>query len=60
VSDEFLAPGLESGEQAFAEIGRLLFHAVEAASALGVDPELALRQFAREFRADHEEDGESQ
>ncbi|NLT06852.1 MAG: nucleoside triphosphate pyrophosphohydrolase [Solirubrobacterales bacterium] len=54
VVDEFWSPGWESDEQAFDEVGRLLFHAVEAAAAAGVDPEVALRQYARAYKEDVE------
>jgi len=37
------------------EVGRLLFLAVEAAGALGVDPEIALRREAKRFKAQIEE-----
>jgi uncharacterized protein YabN with tetrapyrrole methylase and pyrophosphatase domain len=35
-------------------VGQLLFAAVDAARALEVDPELALRHAAERFRQDHE------
>jgi uncharacterized protein YabN with tetrapyrrole methylase and pyrophosphatase domain len=45
----------EARREAFAAVGRLLFAAVEAAGALGADPELALRRAAEEFMAETEE-----
>ena len=45
----------DSDERSFEEIGRLLFAAVEAAGALGVDPEIALRREAERHRAEIEE-----
>jgi uncharacterized protein YabN with tetrapyrrole methylase and pyrophosphatase domain len=44
----------------FERIGRQLFEAVEAAGAVGVDPEVALRETARRFKQQIEEAGESQ
>jgi MazG family protein len=41
---------LLGGAEAFPMVGRLLFAAVDAARALGVDPELALRAAADDFR----------
>jgi MazG family protein len=38
----------------FERVGELLFGAVDAARALGVDPELALRRAADEFRTHHD------
>jgi MazG family protein len=46
-----------SAEERFDDVGRLLFAAVEAAGALGVDPEIALRQRAERFRTGIEEAG---
>ena len=43
-----------SREEAFESMGALLFAAVDAARALGVDPELALREAADRFRVEHE------
>ena len=43
-----------SREERFAAVGELLFAAVDAARALEVDPELALRDAAERFRQDHE------
>jgi MazG family protein len=37
------------------EVGKLLFHAVQAAAELDVDPEIALRRAAQRFKADIEE-----
>jgi MazG family protein len=54
---EELASAGVSGEQAFDYLGELLFCAVDAARALGVDPELALRAAAQRFRADVEQTG---
>ena len=50
-----LAPGRRPGEEDFEEVGRLLFAAVEAAGALGVDPEIALRREAQRHKAKIEE-----
>jgi MazG family protein len=46
--------GDASREERFDEVGELLFAAVDAARALEVDPELALRAAAERFRQDHE------
>jgi XTP/dITP diphosphohydrolase/tetrapyrrole methylase family protein/MazG family protein/ATP diphosphatase len=43
-----------SREERFAALGELLFAAVDAARALEVDPELAVRAAAERFRQDHE------
>jgi XTP/dITP diphosphohydrolase/tetrapyrrole methylase family protein/MazG family protein/ATP diphosphatase len=43
-----------SREERFDAVGQLLFAAVDAARALEVDPELALRHAAERFRQDHE------
>jgi XTP/dITP diphosphohydrolase/tetrapyrrole methylase family protein/MazG family protein/ATP diphosphatase len=43
-----------SREERFRAVGDLLFAAVDAARALEVDPELALRDAAERFRQDHE------
>jgi MazG family protein len=43
-----------SREERFEAVGELLFAAVDAARALEVDPELALRHAAERFRQDHE------
>jgi MazG family protein len=43
-----------SREERFDEVGQLLFAAVDAARALEVDPELALRHAAERLRQDHE------
>jgi XTP/dITP diphosphohydrolase/tetrapyrrole methylase family protein/MazG family protein/ATP diphosphatase len=43
-----------SREERFSAVGELLFAAVDAARALEVDPELALRDAAERFRQDHE------
>ncbi len=48
----FFAPGWEDKAE---QIGALLFDVVEAARALEVDPELALRQHANGYRRDIEE-----
>ena len=53
--DGFHSPGWDSDERSFEEIGRLLFAVVEAAGALGVDPEIALRRQAERQRAKVEE-----
>ena len=53
--DGFYSTGWDSDERSFEEIGRLLFAAVEAAGALGVDPEIALRRQAGRRRAEIEE-----
>ena len=53
--ESFLSTGWGSDAQGFEEIGRLLFAAVEAAGALGVDPEVALRREAERYRAEIEE-----
>jgi len=47
--------GPAPGNDAFEAIGRQLFEVVEAASAAGVDPEAALRETARRFKAELEE-----
>jgi MazG family protein len=52
--NDFFDRGWNSREEAFVEIGRVLFDAVDAARALGVDPELALRAAADEFRGELE------
>jgi len=49
-----LAPGW-TGEQRFAEIGALLYGVVEAAQALEVDPEVALRVHSEKVKSDIEE-----
>jgi len=49
-----LAPGW-TGEQRFAEIGALLYGVVEAARALEVDPEVALRVHSEKVKSDIEE-----
>ena len=41
----------ETGDGAFDRIGELLFACVELSRAVGVDPEIALRRRAEEFRA---------
>jgi MazG family protein len=41
----------EAGDGAFDRIGELLFACVELSRAVGVDPEIALRRRAEEFRA---------
>ena len=43
-----------SADPAFTAVGRLLLHAVELAADAGVDPEVALRQYARAYKADVE------
>ncbi len=53
--ESFEPAGSGSDEQSFEDVGRLLFAAVEAAAALGVDPEIALRQRAERYRAEIEE-----
>ena len=53
--ESFFSTGWDSDAQGFEEIGRLLFAAVEAAGALGVDPEVALRREAERYRAEIEE-----
>lgn len=52
--------GPPPGDDAFDAIGRRLFEAVEAAGAAGVDPEAALRETARRFKASLEETESSQ
>ena len=47
--------GEASREARFQAVGALLFAAVEAAGALGVDPEVTLRREATRFRAEIEE-----
>jgi MazG family protein len=54
VSETF--PWLGGGES-FRRVGELLYDVVAAARALGVDPELALRQYANGVRKDSEETG---
>jgi uncharacterized protein YabN with tetrapyrrole methylase and pyrophosphatase domain len=51
--------GPAPGDDAFDEIGRQLFEAVQAAGAAGVDPESALREHARRFKLDVERRAES-
>jgi MazG family protein len=54
---ERLAGELREGgsrDERFEVVGQLLFAAVDAARALEVDPELALRHAAERFRQDHE------
>jgi MazG family protein len=54
---EQLTPGLReerSRDERFEAVGELLLAAVDAARALEVDPELALRHAAERFRQDHE------
>jgi MazG family protein len=46
--------GAPEGDEAFEAVGGLLFAAVDAARGLGVDPELALRRAADEFRSEAE------
>jgi MazG family protein len=53
--ETLLAPGRRPDEEGFEEVGRLLFAAVEAAGALGVDPEIALRREAERYKAKIEE-----
>jgi MazG family protein len=53
VADELPAAG--SRDRRFEAVGELLFAAVDAARALGADPELALRATADRFRAEIEE-----
>jgi MazG family protein len=53
----FFERGWDTREEAFSEIGELLFDVVDAARALGADPELALRDAADRFRAEVEEAG---
>ena len=52
--DDLLDGGWDSREHAFEAVGELLFDAVDAARAVDVDPELALRAAAERFRARHE------
>jgi uncharacterized protein YabN with tetrapyrrole methylase and pyrophosphatase domain len=47
--------GPPPGDDAFEAIGAQLFDVVRAASAAGVDPEAALRETARRFKAELEE-----
>jgi MazG family protein len=49
------ALGSSAGGEPGQEVGRLLFAAVEAAGALGVDPEIVLRHEAKRFKAHIEE-----
>ena len=51
----FSARGWESDEESFRRIGELLWDAVAAARALGVDPEVALREHANRVRREIEE-----
>ncbi len=53
--ESFESTGWGSDERSFREVGRLLFAAVEAAGAIGVDPEIALRRQAELYRAEIEE-----
>ena len=48
-----LREGRSSRDERFRAVGELLFAAVDAARALEVDPELALRDAAERFRQDH-------
>jgi XTP/dITP diphosphohydrolase/tetrapyrrole methylase family protein/MazG family protein/ATP diphosphatase len=52
--------GAPPADEAFEAIGAQLFDAVRAAGAAGVDPEIALRETARRFKADIEETESSQ
>jgi MazG family protein len=52
-----LSAGEWSRDEAFDRIGDLLFAAVDAARALGADPELALRAAAQRFRDEIEQTG---
>ena len=55
-SERLLAGAGEASREArFEAVGELLFAAVEAAGALGVDPEVTLRREATRFRAEIEE-----
>jgi MazG family protein len=47
----------EGRDETFERVGELLYHAVAAARALGVDPELALRQYTNDVRREIEEAG---
>jgi len=53
--DRLLSADARPADGAFEEVGRLLFAAVRAAGALGVDPELTLRGEAGKFRGQIEE-----
>jgi XTP/dITP diphosphohydrolase/tetrapyrrole methylase family protein/MazG family protein/ATP diphosphatase len=52
----FATPGWRE-EEVFERVGALLYDAVAAARALGVDPEVGLRQYANAVRRDIEETG---
>ncbi len=52
ICEHLSSPGGDGGSE---EAGRLLFAAVEAAAALGADPEITLRLEAKRFRARIEE-----
>jgi MazG family protein len=56
--ESFFAPGWEDDAEGFEQIGALLFDVVQAAGALGVDPELALRQHANGYRQEIEEESQ--
>jgi MazG family protein len=47
-----LRGGDAAGQERFQAVGALLFSVVDAARALGVDPELALREAAERFKAE--------
>jgi nucleoside triphosphate diphosphatase len=51
LSGELEGAASGSRDERFEAVGRLLFAAVDAARGLGVDPELALRRAAEDFRA---------
>jgi MazG family protein len=54
--NELTAAGVDGGneQERFERVGNLLFAAVDAARASGVDPELALRAAADRFRDEHD------
>jgi uncharacterized protein YabN with tetrapyrrole methylase and pyrophosphatase domain len=52
--EQFFSPGPASEEECFDYVGELLFSVVDAARALDVDPELALRRAADRYRAEVE------
>jgi MazG family protein len=50
VCDSIFDPGWTSGQESFERVGELLWDVVAAARALGVDPEVALREHANGVR----------
>jgi MazG family protein len=57
ICDSIFDPGWTSGQESFDRVGELLWDVVAAARALGVDPEVALREHANGVRRAIEGDG---